>query len=79
METILNNFENKVFNLTNEIKSQKVFSSAELLNDIFFELKEKSLSPTSSGLASGFYDLDSLKRFLGRYVPADIDRSGGVP
>ena len=60
LETILNNLENKVFNLTNEIKSQKVFSSAELLNDIFFELKEKSLSPTSSGLASGFYDLDSL-------------------
>ena len=60
LETILNNLENKVFNLTNEIKSQKIFSSAELLNDIFFELKENSLSPTSSGLASGFYDLDSL-------------------
>ena len=60
LETILNDFENKLFNLTNEIKPQKVFSSAELLNDIFFELKEKSLNPTSSGLASGFYDLDSL-------------------
>jgi replicative DNA helicase len=60
LETILNNFENKLFSLTNEIKPQKVFSSAELLNDIFFELKEKSLNPTSSGLASGFYNLDSL-------------------
>jgi replicative DNA helicase len=30
------------------------------LNDIFFELKEKFLNPNLSGLASGFYDLDSL-------------------
>ena len=60
LETILNDFENKLFHLTNEIKSQKIFSSAELLNDIFFELKEKVLNPSLSGLASGFYDLDSL-------------------
>jgi replicative DNA helicase len=60
LETILNDFENKVFNLTNEIKTQKLFSSAELLNNIFFELKKKSLNPSLSGLASGFYDLDSL-------------------
>lgn len=60
LETILNDFENKLFNLTNEIKPQKVFSSAELMNDIFFELKKKSLNPTFSGLSSGFYDLDSL-------------------
>nr|YP_010472339.1 replication helicase subunit [Pleurosigma intermedium]UVG41950.1 replication helicase subunit [Pleurosigma intermedium] len=60
LEIILNNFENKLFNLTNEIKTQKLFNSAELLNNIFFELKEKSLNPSLSGLASGFYDLDSL-------------------
>jgi len=60
LEKILNDFENKLFNLTNEIKPQKIFSSAELLNNIFFELKEKALTSTSSGLASGFYDLDAL-------------------
>jgi replicative DNA helicase len=60
LEIILNDFENKVFNLTNEIKTQKLFDSAELLNNIFFELKKKSLNPSLSGLASGFYDLDSL-------------------
>lgn len=60
LETILSDFENKLFNLTTEIKSQKIFTSAELLNDIFCELKEKSLTPTLSGLLSGFYDLDSL-------------------
>lgn len=60
LETILNDFENKVFNITNEIKTQKLFSSAELLNNIFFELKKKSLNNSLSGLASGFHDLDSL-------------------
>lgn len=60
IETILINFENKLFDLTNQIKTKKLLSSAELLNGIFLELKTKSLSPTLYGLASGFYDLDCL-------------------
>ena len=36
LESILNDLENKLFNLTNEIKIQKVSSSAELVNNIFF-------------------------------------------
>ena len=60
LETIISDFENKLLNLTNETKPQKLMTSAELLNDIFFDLKEKSLNPGLSGLPSGFYDLDSL-------------------
>ena len=60
VETILINFEHKLFDLTNQIKTKKLLSSAELLNDIFLELKTKSLSPALYGLASGFYDLDCL-------------------
>lgn len=60
LENILNDFENQLFNLTNEIKAQKLFSSAELLNSILKELKQKSLNPKLPGLSSGFYDLDSL-------------------
>ena len=60
LEIILTDFENKLFNLTNEIKTQKLFNSAELLQNIFLELKTKSLNPSLYGLASGFYDLDSL-------------------
>lgn len=60
LEEILSEFEKKLLNLTKEIRPQKLFSSTELLNDIFFELKTKSLNPTLSGLTSGFYDLDSL-------------------
>jgi replicative DNA helicase len=60
LETIISDFENKLLNLTNETKPQNLLTSAELLNDIFFDLKEKSLNPGLSGLSSGFYDLDSF-------------------
>ena len=60
LENILNDFETKLFNLTNEIKTPKLFSSAEVLNTIFLELKEKLSNPGLSGLSSGFYDLDCL-------------------
>lgn len=60
LENILTNLETKLFNLVTEIKTQKLFSSAELLNNVFIELKEKSLNPTLVGLSSGFHDLDLL-------------------
>lgn len=60
LEDILIEFENKVFNLTNETKTQKLVSSAELLNEIFIDLKEKFLNSNLSGLRSGFEDLDSI-------------------
>ena len=60
LETILTDLETQVFNLTNEIQTQKVSNSIELFSDIFLELKEKSLKPSLAGLASGFYDLDSF-------------------
>lgn len=60
LEIILNDLENKLFNLTTKTRTQKFSNSAELLNSIFSDLKTKSLNPTLSGLSSGFYDLDSL-------------------
>jgi replicative DNA helicase len=60
LEKTLNDFENHLFNLTNQIKTQKVSTSAELLNTIFLDLKEKSMKPTLPGLSSGFYELDSF-------------------
>lgn len=60
LENTLNDFESQLFNLTNQIKIQKFSTSAELLNNIFLDLKEKSLKPTLPGLSSGFYELDSL-------------------
>ena len=60
LEEILNNLENEIFNLTDEVKVQKINSSSELLNDIFYELKDKFLNPILPGVLSGFYNLDLL-------------------
>jgi len=60
LETLLNDVELEIFNLTSEIKTQSISSSAELFSTIFLELKKKSLKPALPGLASGFYDLDSF-------------------
>lgn len=60
LEIILNDLELQIFNLKNEIKTQKISSSAELLSNIFVDLKKKSISPSLSGISSGFYDLDSF-------------------
>ena len=60
LESILFNLESDIFNLTNEIKQQKLISSAELLSQVFLELKQKALKPSLSGISSGFFDLDSF-------------------
>lgn len=60
LEEILTEYETKIFNLTTETKTKNLFSSSELLNTIFLDLKEKSLNPKLLGLTSGFYELDSL-------------------
>jgi replicative DNA helicase len=60
LESILSNLENELFNLTNEIKVDKTSTSAQVLNGMFSELKEKFLNPTLPGLTSGFANLDSL-------------------
>ena len=60
VEDILRDLENELFNLTHEIKTQKLVNSAQLLNNIFSELKEKFLNPALPGLASGFQNLDLL-------------------
>jgi replicative DNA helicase len=60
LEKILTDCERQIFNLTTETKTQNLFSSSELLNSIFLELKDKSLHPQLLGLTSGFYELDSL-------------------
>ena len=60
LETILNSLELEVFNLTNQIKTQKIYTNAELLSNVFLDLKRKSLNPALAGLTSGFYELDSF-------------------
>ena len=60
LDNILNQLETELFNLTYEIKLQKITTSAQLLTQMFVELKEKSLNPTLPGLSSGFSNLDDI-------------------
>jgi replicative DNA helicase len=60
LESILATLESDVFNLTNEIKLQKITNSADLFAQVFLELKQKALKPSLSGISSGFFDLDSF-------------------
>lgn len=60
LENILMKIEKELFDLTNEIRVKKTVNTAEILNDLFSELKEKFLNPQLPGLASGFTELDKL-------------------
>ena len=60
LENLFTEFETKIFNLANQVKKQKIFSAGEIVRDIFYDLKQKSLNPGSIGLFSGFYALDAL-------------------
>lgn len=60
LENILKRFENDLLVFTNQISSQKIITSAKLLNQVFIELKDKSLNPTLPGLSSGFLNLDLI-------------------
>lgn len=60
LETILTKIEQELFDLTNEVHSTKITSTAQILNELFSELKEKFLNPQLPGLPSGFFSLDEL-------------------
>ena len=60
LENILTEFESEIFNLTNNFKTRKLSSGAELAYNVFIELKKNTMNPKLPGLTSGFYSLDSL-------------------
>ena len=60
LEDTLIKLEKELFDLTNEIRLKNTFTTAQVLNDLFLDLKEKFLNPQLPGLASGFTELDKL-------------------
>lgn len=64
LKNILKNFETKLLAVTNRTNNKEVSSSAELLNNTFSKLKNKSLQTTLYGLPSGFYELDLMTQGL---------------
>lgn len=60
LEHILSELDTAYINFTQYKKSQNIISNSQLFSNIFIELKERSYQKTIPGLASGFYDLDSI-------------------
>ena len=60
LETMLTKIEQELFDLTNQVRTTKITSTAQILNELFSELKEKFLNPQLPGLPSGFLKLDEL-------------------
>lgn len=59
-EANLAKIEKELFNLTNEIRVNQTVTTAQVLNGLFSELKNKILNPQLPGLPSGFAKLDEL-------------------
>ena len=59
-QKLLENLENEILDLSQQVKTEENLSSAQLLNIMFSDLKEKFLNPTLPGVTSGFSNLDSL-------------------
>ena len=59
-ENSLAKIEKELFNLTNEVRINKTVNTAQVLNELFSELKNKILNPQLPGLPSGFTKLDEL-------------------
>ena len=60
LETTLFKVEKELFTLTNEIRKNKTVNTAQVLNELFSDLKNKFLNPQLPGLSSGFQKLDEL-------------------
>ena len=60
IKEILEKMEQLIYSLNQEKISQKVYSSAEVIDDIFNEMKTKIKKQNQSGFVSSFKDLDSI-------------------
>ena len=60
LENILNNLETEILSLTKTTESENFLTTTELLSNVILELKQRSFEPSLPGLASGFFDLDSI-------------------
>jgi replicative DNA helicase len=60
LDLILDKMEQAVYTLNQQKVSQKVYSIAELIDEVFTELKGKIKQKTTLGLKTNFKDLDSI-------------------
>src|SRR6056300_243872 len=60
LEELLFQLDIEISSLISQFEDQPMISNAQLLNQMFSELKEKFLNPKLPGLSSGFPDLDKI-------------------
>ena len=60
LEIIIESLENEFVTILSKIRILRTLTSAQILNNVFSELKSKFLNPKLPGLSSGFHDLDLL-------------------
>ena len=60
LENSLVKIEKELFSLTTEIRTNQTLNTAQVLNELFAELKNKFLNPQLPGLPTGFGKLDEL-------------------
>ena len=60
LEVILEKLERSIFSLSQEKNSQKLYTAAEVIDDVFEEIKLKIKNSSPTGLLSDFKDLDSI-------------------
>lgn len=60
LENTLKFLELEIFNLLTGTKNTEILASTELFHKVFLDLKQKSLKNTTSGVPTGFYDLDLI-------------------
>jgi len=60
IKEILEKMEQLIYSLNQQKLSQKIYSSAEIIDDIFNEMKTKIKKQNQSGFISSFKDLDSI-------------------
>ena len=60
LDNILEEIEKTLFLLNQQNKGQKIYSIAEIVNDVFSEMKNKIKDNKEIGLLTSFKDLDSI-------------------
>lgn len=60
LDEILEKIENTIFQLNQQKTSDNLYSAAEIMDDIFVEIKEKIKKTENTSLKSNFPDLDSI-------------------
>jgi replicative DNA helicase len=60
LEIILEKLERSIFSLTQEKNLQKIYTAAEVIDDVFTEMKTKLGKSSPPGLLTNFKDLDSI-------------------